>query len=484
LDCLHHSRTFCCRYAEVEIVDTKLQISPGVKVAVLGLGVTGRAAVNYLLLQGAEVFVSDIRPAEKLILEEADLFGRSGINWETGKHTVEFLAQADVVIVSPGISITSPLIAELRLRDLTIAGELAFADGRVDKPVIAITGTNGKTSVTTLVGELLKKAGKRVFIGGNIGTSLFDYFCNPEDFDILVLEVSSFQLETGRGFSPHIAVLLNISPDHLDRHGSFRKYCAAKMKIFSCQKNGDVAITNGDDPFCRQLPENILSDRLFFGIDEKFEGGISGDDVVLFASGEKEIYHPRSASLKTRIGLYNCAPAIIAARLLGCTRPQIQSVLNTFSSLEHRMEYVTNIDGIEYYNDSKATNTGAVVAALSHFGEKVVLIAGGRDKGDDYTLLRPSVSEHVKALIVIGESADIIEEALQGAVDIVRAESMRDAVGKASEMAEEGDSVLLSPACASFDMFAGYAQRGRAFKDEVMALPRRAGLFSVPLCGV
>lgn len=461
-------------------MDNKLQILPGVKVAVLGLGVSGRAAVKYALLQGAEVFVSDIRPADKLIREEADLFCRTGINWETGKHSVEFLAQAELVIVSPGISSTSPLISELRLRDLTITGELAFADGRVDKPVIAITGTNGKTTVTTLIGELLRKAGKRVFIGGNIGTSFFDYLSEPEDFDIVVLEVSSFQLENGGAFSPHIAVLLNLSPDHLDRHGSFGKYCEAKMKIFSSQKIGDVAIINGDDPFCRQLSENILSERKFFGIDEEFEGGISGGDVVLYTGGEKERYRPRAAALKNRTGLYNCAPAIIAARLLGCSRMQIQSVLDTFSPLEHRMEYVTNIDGTEYYNDSKATNTGAVAAALSHFGNKVVLIAGGRDKGDDYSLLQPSVAAHVKTLIVIGESAGLLEAALKGAADIVRAESMRDAVEKARGAAEEGDSVLLSPACASFDMYSGYGQRGTAFKEEVRALSRRAGPASSP----
>ncbi len=451
-------------------MDNRIQILPGVKVAVLGLGVSGRAAVKYALQQGAEVFVSDIRSKEELIDQEADLFGTAGIHWETGKHTAHFLAQADMVIISPGISIISPLIDELRLRSIPIVGELAFAEAAISKPIVAVTGTNGKTTVTTLVGELLKGAGKHVFIGGNIGTSLFDYLCDPEGVDVIVLEVSSFQLETAGDFSPYIAMLLNISPDHLDWHGSFGKYCEAKKKIFSRQRKGDVAITNGDDPHCRQLVENILSDSLFFGVDKKFEAGISDRDVVLYPGSENEIYHPGSTSLKNRIGLYNCAPAIIAARLLGCSRLQIQTVLDTFSSLEHRMEYVTNVGGVTYYNDSKATNTGAVAAALSQLEEKVVLIAGGRDKGDDYSLLRPSVSEHVKTLIVIGESADSIEEALRGTVDIIRAESMKDAVRKGAEIADVGDSVLLSPACASFDMFAGYGQRGKAFKEEVKAL--------------
>jgi len=448
----------------------KLQILPGNKIAVLGLGISGRAAVKYALLRGAEVYVSDIRSREKLVEEEADLFFRESIHWETGEHTVEFLAQAKIVIVSPGISATSPLIDELRLRGLTVAGELAFAESLITKPIVAITGTNGKTTVTTLVGELLARAGKRVFIGGNIGTSLFDYLCDSEGIDVLVLEVSSFQLETGCDFSPHIAVLLNLSPDHLDRHGSFRKYCDAKMKIFCGQKNGDIAIINGDDSQCRNLPENILSDIMFFGAGEEFQCRITGDDVVLYAGSEKEIYHPESPSLKNRIGLYNCAPAIIAAKLLGCSRPQIQDVLNTFSSLDHRMEYVRKFDGVSYYNDSKATNTGAVAAALNQFEEQVVLIAGGRDKGDDYRLLRRSVSDRVKMLVVIGESSDIIEKELRDVVTVVRAESMKDAVQKAAGFAIVGDVVLLSPACASFDMFTGYGHRGRVFKEEVRAL--------------
>lgn len=470
MDCIHHSRAFGSRYPEVEIVGNRLQILPGVKVAVLGLGVSGRAAVKYALLQGAEVFVSDIRSKEELIAQEVDLFGTAGIHWETGKHTAQFLAQADMVIISPGVSIISPLMDDLRLGSIPIVGELAFAEAAISKPIVAVTGTNGKTTVTTLLGELLKKAGKRVFVGGNIGISLFDYLSDPEEVDVIVLEVSSFQLETAGDFSPYIAILLNVSPDHLDRHGNFRKYCEAKMKIFSHQRKGDVAIINGDDPHCRQLSENILPDSLFFGVDEKFEAGISGRDVVLYPGGEREIYQPGSISLKNRIGLYNSAPAIIAAKLLGCSQSQIQTVLDTFSSLEHRMEYVTNVGGITYYNDSKATNTGAVAAALSQLEEKVVLIAGGRDKGDDYSLLRQRVSEHVKTLIVIGESADNIEEALRGTVDIVRAESMKDAVRKAAKIADVGDSVLLSPACASFDMFTGYGQRGKVFKREVEAL--------------
>ncbi len=450
-------------------MDKKLKISSGTKVAVMGLGVSGWAAVRYALHQKAEVFISDIRPEEKFAKEEG-FVDMEGIHLEIGEHTAEFLGQADIVIVSPGISVTTPLMDELHQKGVTVVGELAFAAAYVDKPVVAITGTNGKTTVTTLIGELLKGAGKRVFVGGNIGTSLFDYFLDPHGFDLLVLEVSSFQLESAGDFSPDVAILLNVSPDHLDRHGSLEEYRKAKMKIFSCQQEGDMAIINGDDPECAKLPENLLSETVMFGADEKFVAGISGNDVVLYPGSEREKYSLASTSLKGQIGASNCAPAILAARYLGCSRMQIQRVLNTFSSLEHRMEFVHELGGVSYYNDSKATNTGAVVAALNQFEGKVILIAGGRDKGDDYTLLKPSVSEKVEMLVAIGESSDLLEKALLGSVNIVKAASMKDAVQKAAEGANPGDSVLLSPACASFDMFTGYDHRGRAFKEEVRAL--------------
>lgn len=446
------------------------EIFPGTKVAVIGLGVSGRAAVKYALRQKAEVFISDIRSEEKFLKEESTFADLTEIHRETGKHTVEFLAQADIVIVSPGVSVTTPLMDELRTRGVMIVGELAFATKLVDKPIVAITGTNGKTTVTTLIGELLERGGQRVFIGGNIGTSLFDYFNDPSEYDVLVLEVSSFQLETAGNFSPAVAILLNISPDHLDRHGSFLEYCEAKGKIFSKQQKGDKAIINGDDLNCGKLANNFLSDIYKFGIDKDFAAVVSDSDVVIYQGDEIEKYPLASTLLQNIVGAYNSAPAILAARFLGCSQALIQRVLTSFSPLEHRVEFVTERKGVKFYNDSKATNTGAVVAALSQLQGRVVLIAGGRDKGDDYTLLKKSVSEKVKTLILIGESSGLIEKALQGSVDMVEALSMKDAVQKGAEIADRGDSVLLSPACASFDMFDSYGHRGRVFKDEVALL--------------
>jgi len=451
-------------------VDGKLTISPGTRVAVMGLGVSGRSAVRYALQQQAEIFVSDIRPQEKLIREESDILCSEKISWEAGGHTVDFLAQAEIVIISPGISIRTPLIGELRSRGIEIAGELAFASAQIEKPIVGITGTNGKTTVTTLVGEFLKEAGKKIFIGGNIGTSLFDYLSDPKEVDVLVIEVSSFQLETSGDFAPDVAILLNISPDHLDRHGTFNEYCRAKMNIFTCQKKGGMAIINGDDSNCCRMSDKILCDVVKFGMDKKFAAGISGNNIVLYLNGQTNCYALGSTQLKGQTGAYNSAAAILAAEFLGCSRVQIQSVLDTFSPLEHRMEFVEEVNGVTYYNDSKATNTGAVIGALLQIREKVVLIAGGRDKGDDYTVLKTAVAQKVKLLVLIGESSCLIREAVEGAVDIVEAVSMKDAVQKSAEIATAGDSVLLSPACSSFDMYTNYGHRGRVFKEEVRAL--------------
>jgi len=441
------------------------KIMAGTRVAVMGLGVSGRAAARYALHENAEVFVSDIRPRQEFIADEGAFAGLDGFHLQTGEHTAEFLARADIVIVSPGINIATPLMDELRGRGVPVVGELAFAP--VDKQIIAITGTNGKTTVTTLVAELLKGAGKRVFVGGNIGTSLFDYLLAPQDADLLVLEVSSFQLETAGDFAPDIAVLLNVSPDHLDRHGDMEEYRRAKMRIFSCQTKEQVAIINGDDIECAKLETGFLPQVLKFGSGNKFEVGISGSDVVLYPGSRDEKYSLEATALYGRIGAGNSAPAILAARCLGCSRSRIQSGLNRFKPLEHRMEFVHEVDGVRYFNDSKATNTGAVTAALAQFDSGVILLAGGRDKGDDYSLLKPAVSGKVKTVIVIGESAALIERALRGSVPVVSVESMQEAVEKAADIAAVGDSVLLSPACSSFDMFTNYGHRGRVFKAEV-----------------
>ncbi len=458
-----------------KVVDGILKIDSGRKVAIVGLGISGKSAVKYCLKRGAEVFVSDIRNEKKFLEDEGKFLAENGVEWEAGGHSFDFLSRTEIIIPSPGVDTAVPLFEELRAKGCVIAGELAFA-ASVNRPVVAITGTNGKTTVTTLTGQLLQEAGKKVFIGGNIGISLFDYLLEPEGYDILVLEVSSFQLESAGEFAPDVAVLLNVSPDHLDRHGSFEKYLRAKMNIFIHQKKGSTAIVNSDCRDCMSIPPGGRATVISFGRDQNQDIRISNRNIILSFQGDDEQYSLEKTALGDATGLYNCCPAIMTARLLGCSREKVQHGLDSFLPLEHRMEPVAELDGIRFFNDSKATNTGAVIAALEQMGENsTVLILGGRDKGDDYSLLTAAIAEKVKAVVLIGEAAPLINAALGKEMVRTKAVSMEDAVKRALEYAESGDVVLLSPACASFDMFAGYGQRGRLFKKTVLNLAGISG---------
>lgn len=445
-------------------------IRQGTKVAVVGLGISGRAAVKYALLRGAEVRISDSRPEPRFLQEEEKFLAATNVAWEAGGHTRHFLETADLILVSPGVYLDMPVMRDLRQAGIPLLGELAIAAGRIDVPVVAVTGTNGKTTVTTLIGELLQRSGKRPFVGGNIGTPLYEYLCRPTEYDVVVVEVSSFQLESGGTFAPDIAVLLNITPDHLDRHGSLDGYAQVKMRLFACQKEGNIAIVNGDDRLCRNLPDGARATVRSFGHNEHDAAFIKNDKICLTTPGQVEEYRLAGTSLGNSVGLQNGAAAILAARALGCTHEQIMTGLQAFRLSPHRIEFVAEVDGVSYYNDSKATNSGAVIAALEQFPGNVILIAGGRDKGDDYRLLQESVAARVRQLIVLGEAAGLLEDALANVVPIRRAGSMTEAVRLAAQTATPGDVVLLSPACASFDMFTSYGHRGNEFKKEVLSL--------------
>ncbi len=450
-------------------------IYPGIKIAVLGLGVSGRAAVRYALHCGAEVFVSDNRQEQRFLAEDGEFIAKTHVDWEAGGHSREFLGKADLLLVSPGVNLELPLLKSLRDDGVRIAGEFAVAAGQIDVPVVAVSGTNGKTTVTTLIGEILKGAGKRVFVGGNIGTPLYEYLLKPEDYDIIVVEVSSFQLESAGDFSPDVGLLLNISPDHLDRHLSMENYVQAKMQLFVHQRPGDIAVINGDDMLCRKLPSGLQSVVCTFGKQEGCTAIISDNQITLTLGDEIEEYRLEDMGQLNDITLMNYAAAIIAVRSQGCSYPETLVGLRAFRPLPHRIEFVADINGVSYYNDSKATNTGAVIGALAQFTNNVILIAGGRDKGDDYRLLRESVAAKVKKVIVLGESAELIREALAGVADIVTVSSIEDAVQTAAQKAVSGDVVLLSPACSSFDMFTSYGHRGNEFKKAVLALPTTLG---------
>jgi len=435
---------------------------------VMGLGLSGMAAVRFGLACGAKVSVSDCGSRGSVKAKLATVDGVE-IPFEAEGHTGQFLAQADVLFMSPGIAVDSR-IEKLQKQGVKIAGELSLAAELLDVPVVAVTGTNGKTTVTSLVGELLKADGKKVFVGGNIGTPILDFLLSEKKVDAAVLELSSFQLENCGNFRPDVGILLNITPDHLDRHSSMENYRQAKLNLFVNQEKGDTALVYGDDPFCAEAQVPGKADKLLFGCKQDVDIVLKGSSVELLFEEQIETYSLKDTALDSKIGILNSAPAIYAARKLGCSKENIIKGLTSFVIGEHRLEHVRMLDGVDYYNDSKATNTGAVIRGLEQF-ERVVLIIGGRDKGDDYTLLRPMVAERVKFLIFIGEAAPLITEALADlAVPFVEAKTMNEAVAVARKMATSGETVLLAPACASFDMFKNYQDRGEQFRDAVKQL--------------
>jgi len=437
-------------------------------VAVMGLGVSGRAAVRYLVSHGTRVSVSE---AGQLQASDLAFLEERGVEYEFGGHTLPFLQQADAVLVSPGISWDLQILQELRSCGIAVQGELAMAAPLLQAPVVAITGTNGKTTVTALIGELLEGAGKKVFVGGNIGTSLFDYLMNPEGIDVLVLELSSFQLEAAGDFKANVALLLNVTPDHLDRHGNMAGYAVAKMKIFAGQGPEDTAIVSGDDSLCRDLQKQLGAQRqLLFGHGNDCQARVVGHAVRVEWQGRTEQYDLTGTMLDTATGHLNSAAAILAARTLECPPESIVRGLAAFQVAAHRMALVGTGAGVAYYDDSKATNTGAVLSALDNFSGNVILIAGGRDKGDDYSLLRASLQKKVRLLILIGEAGGLIAQAVDGATEIRKACSMEEAVKLAASVARAGDTVLLSPACSSFDMFENYGHRGRVFVSAAQKL--------------
>jgi UDP-N-acetylmuramoylalanine--D-glutamate ligase len=442
-------------------------IQPGKCVAVMGLGVTGRAATRYCQASGARVIVSDSRPSARLESEAGIFLRDAAVLYEAGAHSLEFLAQADLVIASPGIPYDHKVIQELRAQGIPVAGELAVAASQIDVPVVAVTGTNGKTTVTSLIGEILKKSGKSVFVGGNIGTPLFEYLCGEKRAEVMVLEVSSFQLQMAGEFAPDIAVLLNITPDHIDWHGGLEGYAQAKMNIFRNQTAQNIAILCTDDAGSMDRAVNIPSRLLTFGRTGGPSASVCDCKVCVQHSGEVLEFDLAGSAMGNQIGTGNAAAAILATLALDVDPEVILRGIQEFQPAAHRLQLVGSCAGVRYVDDSKATNTGAVIAALQQLEGQALLIAGGKDKGEDYRLLRESVQQKAKDVIVIGEAAGKIAAALDGCTVITPASSMDEAVVLATRMAQPGDTVLLSPACASFDMFTSYGHRGDVFAEAV-----------------
>ncbi len=440
----------------------------GKKVMVIGLARTGRECARFLLRRGARVLVSDLKPESELQQEMAALAGHA-IEYRCGGEAAQWLDDVDWVIPSPGVPANSSLLCEAQRRGIGILSEIELACRFFSFPLIAITGTNGKSTTTTLVGEMLKTHGAAVFVGGNIGAPLVGFVDGPWEWG--VVEISSFQLEWTEKFHPRIAVLLNVTEDHLDRYADFAAYCGAKEKIFRAQGQDDVAVLNREDALVWSMQDRIRSRVVSFGFSEVPEGVFSaGPEIVWREKSREERFSLGQVKVQGIHNVENMMAAVAAVKSLGVSRDDIQKTLEEFAGLEHRLEFVREKAGVRYFNDSKGTNVGAVVKSLASFAGPVILIAGGVDKGGNYGLLRDEIERKVKRLILFGAAKELMANALGPFALTVITDSMAAAVREAAAQARAGDTVLLSPACSSFDMFRDYAERGRVFKELVQAL--------------
>jgi UDP-N-acetylmuramoylalanine--D-glutamate ligase len=461
------------------------------KVTVVGLARSGVGAANLLSDYGAAVTVTDMKTEKELSDQIRKLAPSARL--ALGGHPDAVFTSADLIVISPGVPLEISPIVDARKRGVPVIGELELAyrtlndrEPGTEIPFLAVTGSNGKSTTTALLDHMVRRSGFHSILGGNIGNALTEEIrkdSGVRSLDFVVAEVSSFQLETIMAFRPRVAAILNITPDHMDRYHSLSGYAEAKAKIFENQREGDFLVINADDPGAMAITEKKLRGRtggpgvFYFSRKEKVQG--------VYCTGEKVICNfPHLAGLDpgrplisaAEIGikgvhnLENAMAASAMALLAGCPSGVVVESLTEFQGLEHRLEYVRTLEGVRYFNDSKGTNIGAVMKSIESFSEPLVLIAGGRDKAGDFTELGDLVSRKVKALVLIGEAAGKIKDALGDRTETLLAKDLGEAVAVSRKKAEPGDVVLLSPACASFDMFRDFEDRGRQFKKIVMAL--------------
>ena len=450
----------------------------GKRVLVIGLGRTGVATAEFLLDKGARVMIADEKPVSELGDAIEALDGAADVELGIRQDDMNVLSRTDMIVPSPGVPPFNSLLVEGLRRGIPILSEMELASGYLKKPAIAITGTNGKTTTTSLLGRILAHCGKRVFVGGNIGNPLISYVNGRQEDDYAVIEVSSFQLQWVRNFHPFIAMLLNVSSDHLDYHGSFEEYRSVKERIFACQGEGDLAILNADDPVSTDLSKRLSAEHVScFSSSERLKEGmfIDGESLRYRSAGLDEEYPIRSIRLKGVHNLENVMAAVLASRMCGCPPGGIIDVLEGFTGIPHRIEFAGTVDGVEYYNDSKGTNIDAVYRALESFPGPVVLLMGGRYKGGDFGILTNLIRERVKTLVVFGEAGREIKSIIGGIVKTELAENLKDAVDMARDNSSSGDIVLLSPGCSSFDEFKNYEERGIVFKGMVEQMSREKG---------
>jgi len=444
------------------------------KVLVVGLGKSGLAAALFLRRHGAVVTVSDVRSADQLAKEIPALI-EEGIMVETGGHGLLTFRRQDLIVVSPGVPLDTPELAQVKSFGLPVIGELELAGRFLQGKILAVTGSNGKTTTTTLLGEILQAAGLPTLVGGNIGVPVVALIDSSTDKTWSVLEVSSFQLETTEQFHPSIAVILNITPDHLDRHGSFENYCAAKERIFAQQTVADFLVLNADNTPCAKAASRSVAKVYWFSVEHPVpQGAWLEQGSVVYRSAEnaatENVMPSRGIPLKGAHNVENVLAAVVAARLAGVQAKSIRTAIENFRAVEHRLEYVATINGVEFYNDSKATNVDATAKAVAAFSGGIHLIMGGKDKGSPYTVLSDLLRQRVRAVYTIGVAAAKIESDLRGVVTIHSCETMDKAVAAAAAAARSGAVVVLAPACSSYDQFENYEQRGQIFKQLVKEL--------------
>ncbi len=451
----------------------------GKTVLIVGAARSGIAAAEFLLDQGARVLLTDLKDQDALasaIAPLQSLARRSGaLALELGGHNAESFRKCDLVVVSPGVPLALPFFQESRKAGIPVIAEVELAARHLHGKILGITGSNGKTTTTTLVAELLCSAGLKGHAAGNIGAPLTGYVAGSTARDIYVTELSSFQLEGIENFRPFVGSILNITPDHMDRYPDFPSYIAAKKRIFMDQTSSDFAVLNADDPRTAAIAAEVSAQPFLFSRRiEPERGAFVRGGRLLFrdGSGEQPILETCDIALRGEHNLENVLAACAIALLAGAEPSSLRDTVRQFKGVEHRLQLIASINGVQYFNDSKATNVDATIKSLQAFPGNVHLIAGGRDKGGDFTVLRKLVGERVTHLVLIGEAAGKLRDALQGLVETSEAASLQEAVLRCSRRARPGDVVLLAPACASFDMFRNYEHRGEMFKQAVLELKR------------
>jgi UDP-N-acetylmuramoylalanine--D-glutamate ligase len=444
----------------------------GKKVLVVGLGRTGVACARFLKERGAEVTISEVKP-ENQVQEELKGIEGYRVKVETGGHRKESFLNSDLIVVSPGVPLNIPPLEKAKEKGREIMSEIELAYRFCDRPIIAVTGTNGKSTTTSLLGEIFTTSGKRVFVGGNLGNPMIEMFFSPEEVEYIIAEISSFQLEAVSRFRPYISILLNLTPDHLDRYPSYREYIETKARIFMNQSESDHAIVNADDPECTKLLGRVKAQVNFFSTRKRLESGCYAEGGYLwYLSGrEREQFAVKDLSLTGIHNYENIMASIIASKICGLPTDTIRLGLSRFKALEHRMELVRVINGVKFFNDSKGTNVGAVARSLESFPSHVILIAGGKDKSGDYRILREPAKGRLTALVLLGQAKEKMKEALGDMAQTYVVKDLDEAVTTAFKIASPGDTVLFSPACSSFDMFRNFEERGEVFKNLVNRLP-------------